>query len=376
MPYIFKCECGQRMTVTDNHIGRIGQCVQCGREIKITRDRIVPIPTAPTSYTLSQQVQEQATANESGLGRKKLLLAAGAVLVLVITFPLFFGDRSERQAGQAKRPTSRSLAIPEESQKASAMAKRATASRIRCDRFDVIASLDGDTISLRLETDLPDYTNIMVGASRCYLKEDGTRYPLDYMSEASTVGKWRTMQTVSVADHVFEQLLQERIDLMTKIGEPFKVARVEDNIDVSFVVPINQDNPAFGERNANLYGTKVSKTGLRTVREEKKLSKPLGHGLSTYVPTKAHYASLKIGQRYRLSGKTNLMPEFEPVDPIDAMTRVRSLAPRSSIVVKQIRMKRTTPWYYVESSDARDRPIGSGWINSGGLLGQEIEIVQ
>ncbi len=51
-------------------------------------------------------------------------------------------------------------------------------------------------------------------------------------------------------------------------------------------------------------------------------------------------------------------------------------APYNILIYSRIRMKKTTPWYYVEASDPSYRHIGSGWINSDGLLGQDIEILK
>jgi len=378
MQYIFTCECGQEMTVSDDHIGRTGQCVKCGRDINITRDRVVPLPTVPTSYPLSQEPAQQASVNESALPRKKILLAVGIVLALAITYPLVFGGRHRRQPEQPQRRASAPVTIPLQPRQSPPTAIKPRASGVRCDKFDVIANLEGDTISFRLETDLPDYTEVMVHVCRSYYEKDGTEYPINYLSEKSTVRESRTKQTVSVRDRLFQEELQERIDLMAGVaGEPFQVARIDDDIEVSFLVPVNQINPAFGAGNVNLQGTKVSKTGLRTVEAQNTLRKPLADASPTaYLPTKAHYASLEVEGRYRLSKKTPLMPELEPVDPIAAIARMRYLPPRSTIVVKQIRMKRTTAWYYVEASDPRNRHVGSGWINSLGLLGQDIDILK
>lgn len=294
---IVTCKCGQRMRVTDDRIGRTGHCVKCGRKMRITKNRVAPLSTMPTTESPSDAAAQQARGRQSPAPNMMMLAAVGLILILIIACALVLRSGQRRQAEQPQKgvsaPVTRSIPEPRQSPRT---ASTTTETAIRCDKFDVIAHLDGDTVRFRLETDLPDYTEVMVGVSRSYYEADGTEYAPAYMNKKSTVGEWHTLQPVSVADHVFEDLLQERVDLMAKFGESFKVARVENEIEVSFVVPINQSNPVFGEKNVNLHGTKVSRTGLRTVEGEKKLRKPLARRPSaSYTSAKAHYASLEIG---------------------------------------------------------------------------------
>ena len=251
-------------------------------------------------------------------------------------------------------------------------------SGIRCDRFEIIGSLTEDTLKLRLDTDLPDFTNLMVSVERSYFRKRNPNeaYVVLYFQSKSTVGEWRGPHTVSVPDSAFQRKLQQIIDDMAKIGDPFDVARIEDSITGSFTVPVNQGNPAFGKRNANLRGKMVSKEyGLTVVNGEKKFRKPVA--VTAYLRSRsAHYGSLEVGRSYRLSKETPLMPEFEPRDPLGALSRMRTVPRGSSITVNEVRMKRRYPWYCVSALDPRGRMLGRGWINSMALMGQDITICE
>ena len=65
-----------------------------------------------------------------------------------------------------------------------------------CNRFEALAKRTGDTLTLSLDTDLPDFTDVMVSVSRAYYKRGSSvEYPLDYFQEKSSVGKWREPRT-------------------------------------------------------------------------------------------------------------------------------------------------------------------------------------
>lgn len=80
--------------------------------------------------------------------------------------------------------------------------------------------------------------------------------------------------------------------------------------------------------------------------------------------------NLTIGEKYRLSSRAALMPEFEPTDALEAIGRMRYLSNGAVIRVVEIRYKRGTPWYRVQSNGVH------GWINSTALLGQRLTRVK
>jgi hypothetical protein len=246
---------------------------------------------------------------------------------------------------------------------------------VTCDTFEIVADLRGDTLSLRLETDLPDAADIMISVSRLWFDKNNPDkiYVRDYFSQKSKVANWRTGNTCSVADQVFEKSLQEQIDMMASVGIPVEVASVADEIEVSFVLPINQSSPAFGERNSNLNGSLVPVAELKAIRAEKTIQRPLGKKSSEMPkPRTASHNTLEIGLSYRLSHETPLMPEIEPMDPLDAITRKISIPASSKISIQAEKKNTRGTWYRAEAYGLDGRRIGEGWINSVALMGQNI----
>lgn len=256
-----------------------------------------------------------------------------------------------------------------------AIAETINQDKITCDKFKIDANLSDDTINVALDTDLPDYTVVMVSVSRGYKeKGDSAEYSIDYILEKSTVGNWRSEHSIKVSDDVFKQEMQKKMDLMAKLGEPFEIGATSDNIEVSFIVPINQDHPSFGRGNENLIGSRVSETGIRVVEAEEVISKPLGARGASPRPQYGHYENLEVGKSYLLSKETPLMPEFEPSDPLEAISRAIKLQAGTNITIIERKMRGSTPWYRVRASSGSGSRIGEGWINSIALIGQELRL--
>ncbi len=239
----------------------------------------------------------------------------------------------------------------------------------------MIQTIEGDTLKLSLDTDLPDYTDLMVSVSRSYKEKGDTEssYSIDYFQEKSTVKKWRSQQELSISDKVFINKLQKQMNMMSQLGMPFKTSTISKKIEVSFVVPVNQSNPIFGKRNENLQSNLISPSGYRTIRKEKIINKPLGSRVSNIRATKVSAKDLQKGGVYTISKETPLMPEFEPADPIAAIAKLKKLPPGSVITVLSIRIKVNSPWYKVKAKSATGLSIGEGWINSIALIGQDIK---
>jgi hypothetical protein len=247
--------------------------------------------------------------------------------------------------------------------------------KITCEKFEAVQSIEGEILKLSLDTDLPDYTNIMVSVSRSYKEKGDTEstYSIDYFQEKSNVKKWRSQQEISISDKVFRHNLQEKMNEMSQLGMPFQTSTINKQIEVSFVVPINQSNPIFGNRNENLQSALVSPSGLRTISKEEMINKPLGSKVANIVATKVSASDLQKGGIYTISKETPLMPEFEPADPTNAITKMKKLPPGSVITVLSIRKKANSPWYQVKAKSAAGQSIGEGWINSIALIGQDIK---
>jgi hypothetical protein len=123
----------------------------------------------------------------------------------------------------------------------------------------LVHKLDGRILTLMLDTDLPDDTALMVGVSRAYFESsDPTEYPIDYFSEKSTVGAWRSPRRVLLDEASWAARLNEQVTRAKAAGIGADPARFATTIDVSFVVPINQTNPRFGAGNSGLRGEAVT----------------------------------------------------------------------------------------------------------------------
>ena len=140
---------------------------------------------------------------------------------------------------------------------------------IVCNEFKLVSKVTGSTLELFVVTDLPDDTVVMVSVSRSYWEKGSPdEYSVDYLSEKSTIGKWKLKQNISIAGKKWENALKAKQEAMSGIGFGFDVANISDKIEVRMVVPINQSNPIFGKQNSNLTGRAVSLTGMHVIIED------------------------------------------------------------------------------------------------------------
>jgi len=140
---------------------------------------------------------------------------------------------------------------------------------VTCDRFNLNAELQGNQLTMSLDTDLPDDTVVTVLVSRVYrLTGENRRMPVAYVVfGGQTVGDWRTPQTTTL-DH------DEWRRRAARKGE---IGSIEPNISVSCLV-WKQYTPEFGEDNRKLSGSQVKMgTGgkANTVYKEVVLNCPL-----------------------------------------------------------------------------------------------------
>lgn len=84
-------------------------------------------------------------------------------------------------------------------------------------------------------------------------------------------------------------------------------------------------------------------------------------------------ADLQVGRSYRYAQTFNLMPEFEPSDPIHAISRVVKMPPDSSFYIREKRIKGSTPWYLVGAIDGETNKRYAGWVNSSALFSRKLE---
>jgi len=239
---------------------------------------------------------------------------------------------------------------------------------LRCDKFVANAKLDGDTLSVSLDSDCPPGSEIMVSVYRVYYdKQDGKAYNYNYFEEQSTVRAWSTPRQISVAHKPWLAGLKVLQDKLARMGEPLTVQRINDEIEVSFVLPVNQSDARFGKKNEHLTGSAVITTnyGLRICESEVVIPYPIGSKPAPSRFVAAH--SLVAGKTYRISRETPLVGNPDPSDPIAEIKKIRRLAPSSWIKVVLLSYFDKVLWYKVETAEGR------GWINSIALIGQDIE---
>lgn len=247
---------------------------------------------------------------------------------------------------------------------------RMSGNQIITDTFDVRYDLRDGRLTLALDSDLGDAAKLMVSVSRIY-QERGSdeRYPIDYFSEQSTVGAWREPRTISLNHDAWKQEIEQRQRVLAAAGEPFTVSRIADDIEIRFVVPVNQE-PPFERLNANLTGSVVKQSGnLRIVEREVASRYPID---ATNIGQTRFADPLRLVNEttYRASGELPLVPDIDPPDPVAAIASIRRMIPGEEFTVLETTNRRNTPWYRVRTR------LGEGWINSTALLGQETVVVR
>ena len=263
---------------------------------------------------------------------------------------------------------------------AAAVATTAAVAGVVCNTFEMKYKVSGKTLELSLDTDLPDNSVLMVSVSRSY-REAGTstRYSHDYFSERSTVGKWRRTQKISIDSDEWTASFRQKQKELSRVGLGFEVASISDKITISMVVPVNQPNPDFGERNADLSGKAVqtSRFGLRVAEKEVEIESPLDpRQAEDKVLPSLEPGALAIGVTYVVSRGTPLMPSHSPSDPLEAIKNMKQVPEDGSFKVLEVYRKDTTPWYRATATGKDGESLGMGWINSTALVGQALEVIK
>jgi hypothetical protein len=251
--------------------------------------------------------------------------------------------------------------------------------QVVCNKFKLLTKVKGSTLYLSVDTDLPDNTVVFVRVSRDYLeKGNSSTYSVDCFSEKSTIGKWKTKHKISITSEKWKSALRAKQEKMSRLGLGFDVASISDKIEVSMVVAALclQTDPRFGKENSKLTGKalKPRKYGGRWVEDTIEIDYPLDSppvGKSPFPSLNP--LELEVGQTYILSKQTPLMPSHSPADPIAALQQMKQIPKGGVFKVLETVKKKGNPWYKVVALDQRKKRIGTGWINSTALLGQELK---
>lgn len=257
-------------------------------------------------------------------------------------------------------------------------ANSAAAEALRCDTFEIQAALEADELVVSLDTDCPEFAQLMVSVSRSYYtRGDSMAYAHDYFQQKSTVGDWRQQNHISVAHSIWESALNAHREQMSRLGMGYVVDRISDDVEIRMVIPVNQEDERFGKRNENLVGRAVRTTGLRVVEDEVHIRYPLGDVSlgKTHIPS-TDPNSLEIARAYRISRETPLMSELNPADPMKAISETHYIPEGYVIKILSASKMHGNPWYKVEVMNRVGVRVGSGWVNSIALLGQKLEAIE
>ena len=169
------------------------------------------------------------------------------------------------------------------------------------DRFALEWELQGDELVLAIDTDLPDEGELSVSVSRWYYQVgNDDAYSRDYFHEFEPVFRWRQPRRISLDATPWKADLAAHRARMAEIPDlAFEIDRIEDTVRIRAILPINQDDPRFGERNANLSGEATFREGNRLhVEAEDFFTLPLD-GASEFVAAQAE----QHAEQLRLSGE-------------------------------------------------------------------------
>ncbi len=161
-------------------------------------------------------------------------------------------------------------------------------SKIFCNRFNINTVLKGKELQFWLGTDLPDNTIVMVSVSRLYwIKGSSGTYSGSYYGKSIFVQKLQKPVTVIIDDNEWRRQIEKKHKQIEPSGEPLQLSKISDEVELKLIVPINQDNPAFGPRNVNLEGTMVTaEQGFKIIRKEKMFIIPFGKAISARIREK------------------------------------------------------------------------------------------
>ncbi|WP_206606503.1 hypothetical protein, partial [Steroidobacter cummioxidans] len=246
------------------------------------------------------------------------------------------------------------------------------------DRFEIRGKLEGDQVTFWLETDLPDNVPVMTDVNREYVgrnSEGSETYAPMYWAEKLTVGALRNPRTVTIDDTKWVQHVEEALNLSAAVADnPVTIVSINQSVTVSLTVPLVGHVPPLEPEASNLIGKAVVvDDGWHRVEGE--VAFP--HKLSVPVKTETDWVNpqkLQVGQRYRLSGNANVLPEFESADPLVDIVNMTRVPAGTIIEIRRIDDSGHSRRYLVRAQG--DSAAVGGWISVNNLLAQTLERVK
>lgn len=245
------------------------------------------------------------------------------------------------------------------------------------DRFEIKGKLEGNRVTFWLETDLPDNVPVMADVNREYVgrnSEGSETYAPMYWSEKLTVGALRNPQTVTIDDTKWAQHVEEALKLSAVADDPVTIVSINQAVMVSLTVPGVGHVAPLEPDASNLTGKAVVvEDGWHRVEGEAAFP----HKLSVVVKTETDWVNpqkLQVGQRYRLSGKANVLPEFQSADPLVDVASMSVVPAGTVIEIRRIDDSGYSRRYLVRAQG--DSAAVGGWIGVNNLLAQTLERVK
>ena len=240
-------------------------------------------------------------------------------------------------------------------------------------------------IKITINTNFPDGTNLNINIGREYnVKGETETYAGNLLDKDFSVvnGKYDTIIIINDTEWYNEhqrlaRALPNDIHPVTKISDKI-------TIDVLYTAAATQPENVIkilGTRGEFVTGEGSEHFGTGTagrltlLRVTKNFNFPR-EGNFKKQSEYGSYQSLKKDVTYSISKETPLMPEFEPADPIAAMSNIKYLNAGSRIKILAIKSNNNFPWYEVMVMNKIGESIGKGWINSTALIGQEILVIK
>lgn len=249
------------------------------------------------------------------------------------------------------------------------------------DKFELELSFDGEVLLLRIDTDLPDFAQVILSVDRNFFEvgDTDTAYVWEYFSERSRVENWRTTRRIPLNNEAWKQGLQERQESLARISRDaaFEIGQIEDTVSVRAVIHANQENPQFGGRgNPRLSGAAVSKSGNWNIIEvEHQVSFPLTGEPMVRQAMSVAYDGLEVGETYCLRSETPIMA-YDPESASQAIEQQGARALEGSMLLVPSSTSITVidvdtdagiyPWYRVLLSVDGTNIVG--FINSTALI--------
>ena len=240
-------------------------------------------------------------------------------------------------------------------------------------------------VRININTNFPDGTNLFLSTYRIYYtKGDTIGYGGDLPEKVFSVkdGKYETIMLIN------DKEWYDRYQSIAKI-EPSdfpQITKISDKITINVMYTAARNQPVnvteiLGTRGEFVTGKGSEHFGtgtagrLTALSASKEFYFPMD-GRVEPPPEYANYQSLKVNVTYSISKETPLAPQFEPSDPLAAISKIIYLQAGSRIRILSIEDKNNSPWYEVQAMSKMGKSIGKGWINSTALMGQGIIVIK